>query len=32
MNNEGNETADWSMSDIEALSEGEFENMMNEVR
>jgi GTPase SAR1 family protein len=31
MNNEGNETAGWSMSDIDALSEGEFENMMNEV-
>ncbi|KGO38852.1 Dynamin [Penicillium expansum] len=28
---EGNEAADWSMSDIEALSEGEFENMMDEV-
>lgn len=30
--NEGNEAANWSMSDIEALSEGEFENMMDEVR
>ncbi|KAK4862607.1 hypothetical protein LT330_002740 [Penicillium expansum] len=29
--NEGNEAANWSMSDIEALSEGEFENMMDEV-
>lgn len=29
---EENETVDWSMSDIEALGEGEFGNMMNEVR
>lgn len=28
----GNEAVDWSMSDIEVLSEGEFEDMMNEVR
>lgn len=28
----GNEAVDWSMSDIEVLSEGGFEDMMNEVR